>query len=68
MYHNIKMSEEETKRCFLNTFHKNGKTSYTKCMKLRKYPLWLLKLLYSRFINPMFYEKCVVSKNWKIVY
>ena len=67
MYHDIEMSEE-TKRCFLNTFHKNRKMGYTKCMKRRKYPLWLLKLLYSRFINPMFYEKHIISKNWKKLY
>ena len=30
MFHNIEMSKEETKRRFLNIFHKNGKSGYTK--------------------------------------
>lgn len=34
-------------------------------MKRRKYPLWILKLLYSRFFGPMFDFKCVTSENWK---
>lgn len=34
-------------------------------MKQRKYPLWMLKFLYSRFFGPMFYLKCFTSKNWK---
>lgn len=68
MYYNIETTGEEEKKRFLNTFGKNEKMDYTKCMKRRKYPLWLLKLLYSRFINPMFYEKRVVSKNWKKLY
>ena len=65
MYHNIEISEEEAKRRFLNTFHKNEKMGYTKCMKRRNYPLWMLKLLYSRFFGPMLCLKCFTSKNWK---
>lgn len=34
-------------------------------MKRRNYPLWMLKLLYSRFFGPMFCFKYVTSKNWK---
>lgn len=34
-------------------------------MNRRNYPLWVLKLLYSRFFGPMFYDKCVTSKNLK---
>lgn len=65
MYHNIEMSKEETKRRFLNIFHKNGNQVYTKRRKQRKYPLWMLKLFYSRFTNPMFDLKRFTSKNWK---
>lgn len=34
-------------------------------MNRRNYPLWVLKLLYSRFFGPMFYLKCATNKNWK---
>lgn len=34
-------------------------------MKQLKYPLWILKLLYSRFFGPMYCFKCVTSKNLK---
>ena len=34
-------------------------------MKRRNYPLWMLKLLYSRFFGPMFYLKSFTNKNWK---
>ena len=34
-------------------------------MKRRNYPLWMLKLLYSRFFGPMLCLKCFTSKNWK---
>lgn len=60
----IETSKEEVKQYFLNTFHKNGKSGYTKHRKQRNYPLWMLKLLYSQF-RPMLDFKRVTSKNWK---
>lgn len=65
VYYDIETSKEEVKQCFLNAFHKNGKSGYTKHRKQRNYPLWMLKLLYSQFFRPMLDFKRVTSKNWK---